>query len=194
VGASLAELGSADGAFPLGHCFSRTCRRPAGSHRSCSSGDCRHRDNVCASTPHNNGKPGLLMSGLGHLRWERSYADADSNKLFHPSERCVETASWHKPRQASAASQIAPAQREYAGLRRHDRGHRHPSDSDAMCSEMSGSVRAGSAGAREKSSARFRRNAGGAMRHYVNPMMIAFDINPRIARLCARAGRLQLGT
>lgn len=32
------------------------------------------------------------------------------------------------------------------------------------------------------------------MRHYVNPMMIAFDINPRIARLCARAGRLQLGT
>ena len=31
------------------------------------------------------------------------------------------------------------------------------------------------------------------MRHYVNPMMITFDINPRIARLSARAGRLQLG-
>lgn len=65
---SLAQLGSAEGAFPLGHCSSRTCRRPAGSHRSCSSGNCRHRDNECASTPHNNRKPGLLMSGLGHLR------------------------------------------------------------------------------------------------------------------------------
>ena len=65
VGASLGQLGSADGASPLGHCSSRTCRCPAGSHRSFSRGDCRHRDNVCASTPHNNGKPGLLMSGPG---------------------------------------------------------------------------------------------------------------------------------
>lgn len=63
-----------------------------------------------------------------------------------------------------------------------------------MCSGMFGSVRAGSSGARERSSARFRRNVGSAMRHYVNPMMIAFDVNPRIARLCANAGRLQLGT
>jgi hypothetical protein len=50
---SLAQPCSAEGAFPLGHCSSRTCRSPAGSHRSCSSGDCRHRDNVCASAPHN---------------------------------------------------------------------------------------------------------------------------------------------
>ena len=39
------------------------------------------------------------MSGPGHLRWERSYADADSNKLLHSGERCVEPASWHKHRQ-----------------------------------------------------------------------------------------------
>ena len=98
---SLAQPCSAEGAFPLGHCSSRTCRSPAGSHRSCSSRDCRHRDNVCASAPHNNRQPGLLMSGLGHPRRERSCADADSNKLFHPSERCVKPASWNKPRQGA---------------------------------------------------------------------------------------------
>jgi hypothetical protein len=40
-------------------------------------------------------------------------------------------------------------------------------------------------------SARFRRNVGNAIWDYVDVMMTFFDIDPRIARLCPHAGRLQ---
>jgi len=45
----------------------------------------------------------------------------------------------------------------------------------------------------ERASARFRRNDVNAISDYVRRMTIFFDIDPRIARLCPHAGRLQAG-
>jgi hypothetical protein len=61
-----------------------------------------------------------------------------------------------------------------------------------MASDNAGSL-SQTARSVDHSTARFRRNVGEANRDYVSVMTTFFDIDPRIARLCLHAGRLQAG-
>ena len=80
----------------------------------------------------------------------RVHVDVPQDLIAHLAVRIVDTAIMyalqHRTTTANHEWTRPPASASF-------------SDSDAMCSGMSGSVRAGSAGARERSSARFRRNA-----------------------------------